>query len=411
MSPSTIPTLTAASSRVKGTRSQRARAPRSFSSASTERDETRRLRTQCACRRPPESRRSQSRWCARPGAPDRDRPQRTPNQPLDFMRSSAGTSGCHLARRPRQCGPRQHAVLARNPALARFRAGTAAPFFDRSGADDARATHLDEHGSFRVHREIARDARRAHRISETTILSCHVIYCSFRIQSSRLRQRVAEVEVPDERVYLPALDQNLHRADVGQVGRDGVDDRIDGQRFVERAARWPLTIAPPRSTKASFALGEEHRAHGRPAGIDRSERSPGGCTCASTIRRACSAVWRHRQRHAHVGRARCRRPRRSRALPESSCASAARRRLSCTARGHGALRRRQEARQIRRHDPRADDQHADAGARRTQSVRRDTGAGGSDTGSAPEARWRVGSCRRRSVGARQSSSIRASSRS
>ena len=57
------------------------------------------------------------------------------------------------------------------------------------------------------------------------------------------RQRPPDVDVAGDGVHFLAVDENLDALHGGEVGGDGVDDRVDRQEFGERTAR----DAPPRS--------------------------------------------------------------------------------------------------------------------------------------------------------------------
>src|SRR5712692_6497401 len=75
----------------------------------------------------------------------RDSPQAAANQSLNLVRPTRWFAAGNLPRGPRMGGTRQHRVLCRDPAFGSLAAQMRWQFvFDRSSADDARVSHLDQ---------------------------------------------------------------------------------------------------------------------------------------------------------------------------------------------------------------------------------------------------------------------------
>ena len=63
-----------------------------------------------------------------------------------------------------------------------------------------------------------------------------------------------EVHVTRERVHFFSVDEDLHALDCGQVDGDRVDDGVDGEDLVERAAGM-LGARPRRSNRRTPRRG------------------------------------------------------------------------------------------------------------------------------------------------------------
>ena len=82
------------------------------------------------------------------------RPQRTADQPLDFMRPSANAPTRRLAWAPRSRGPWQHRILCGQPTLAAVTAKWRYTLFNARRTDHFRIPNLDENRAFGVFIEV-----------------------------------------------------------------------------------------------------------------------------------------------------------------------------------------------------------------------------------------------------------------
>src|SRR3954469_25906791 len=72
------------------------------------------------------------------------------------------------------------------------------------------------------------------------------------------RERAAQIDVTGERLDFFAVDEHLHCGDRRQVVGERVDDGVDGQEFVERAARMAGDDFAAQVDKGLSAIGDEH---------------------------------------------------------------------------------------------------------------------------------------------------------
>ena len=109
--------------------------------------------------------------------------------------------------------------------------------------------------------EVRRDDRGRPEIcaGRPSIAACHVIALLRLDPGQILRERTPQIDVAGERVDFLAVDEHLHARDRRQVHGERVDDRVDGEQLVERAAGMPVVTSRAQIDERVAALGDEQR--------------------------------------------------------------------------------------------------------------------------------------------------------
>ena len=116
---------------------------------------------------------------------------------------------------------------------------------------------------------------------------CLSVLTHFRFFCSGWRRSTWPASVSD---FL-AVDQDLHARDGRQVDRQRVDDRVDGEELVERAAGVLASATSPLEIDERVAsLADDSARSAVPAGIAEASGAGAAPSCASTMRRACSTT-------------------------------------------------------------------------------------------------------------------------
>ena len=187
----------------------------SSSSRATERSD-RPISRWISCVRPPTLPALASR-CVRVEVARGSMPYSAVTQPLPVLRRNGGTRSSTLAVQTRAfCRPRSA------PSLRRASRNPGVIFVSRSCAGGAAVDSRSHQSPFSVFDPL-----------------------------QALLERMPQVDVTGQCVDLLAVDENLHPRDRRQVHGDRIDDRVDREELVERAAGMRVRASALRSTNAS----------------------------------------------------------------------------------------------------------------------------------------------------------------